>query len=122
MKKFNYFLAIVFTIFFSSIELNAFTTFNVTILNLERVDVAIPFLSNGTNTLYSLENANLQFDKLEITAANSTSLIQNNLNILYSICLALVLINLVAQIKIIVQMIDLFFLFRKKDKVVALKL
>ena len=120
MKKFNYFLIIAITLSFSSIELNAFTTSNINSISSEYVDVAIQFLSNGTDLLYSLDNANFQYDELELTASNSTSLTQNNLNILYSICLALVLFNLAAQIKIIVQMIHLFSLFRKKDEVVGL--
>ena len=120
MKKFNYFLAIAVALLFSSFELNAFTTTNIKNLNVEHIDTPIAFLLNETNAVYESDNANFQFNELKLTAANSSNLIHNNLKILYSICLALVLFNLVAQVKIIVQMIQLFFLFRQKDDAVEL--
>ena len=45
----------------------------------------------------------------------STPITQDNLNLLYFICIALVLVNLIAQVKIIYQMIHLFFQFKKQD-------
>ena len=120
MKKFNYFLLIAVTFIFSSIELNAFTTTNFKSFNSERVDIAIPFISNGNNVLSIIDNAHFQFEELQLTSVNSSNLISDNLNILYSICLALVLFNLVAQIRIIVQMIHLFSLFRQKEEVVGI--
>ena len=51
------------------------------------------------------------FGNLEagVSLNETTPLTQDNLNLLYFVCIALVLINLIAQIKIIYQMVDLFW-------------
>lgn len=59
-----------------------------------------------------------------ITGSNYTNVepvnfITRNLGTIYAICVILVLMNLIVQIKIIYQMIHLFFQFRKKDEFVT---
>jgi hypothetical protein len=120
MKKFNYFLLIAWAIFFSTTTLNATTTITVNHSVTENVEIVFPFLPICIST-YKIDSPILRWSKLQLEPANSSSPIQDKLNILYSICLALVLVNLVAQIKIIVQMIHLFFMFKKKDDVIGVK-
>lgn len=120
MKKFNYFLVIAFFLIFSSTELRAFTNSNFISLNPVDVDFNIPFLTNDAETMYTLGEANFQYNELQLSTVESSSLIQNNLNLLYSLCVLLVVVNLAVQIKIVVQMVNLFFMFKKKDESIAI--
>jgi len=116
MKKFNYFLLTLVIFIFTPIESSAFTTTLTNSTNIEQV--------NDLNPILTLEH--LQFSpiptilsenrELHFSSASSVSVMENNLTLLYSICIALVLFNLAAQIKIIYQMVNLFFLFQKKDE------
>ena len=54
--------------------------------------------------------------EIEQATVQSADFITRNLSLLYSICIVLVLINLIVQVKIVIQMVQLFFQFRKKDE------
>lgn len=122
MKKFNYFLSIAFTFLFLTIPISAFTTNNTSNLHVEHVDNVAPFFTNGITSLYAFEDGYAKFEELQVATASSSNFIQDNLSFLYAICIALVLVNLAAQIKIIVQMIHLFFQFRKTDETIGINI
>jgi len=116
MKKFNYFLlTAVILLFTSNQALSITTNFNFDgVLNQEESLLASK--TNGSILSTSIADLTSEFSELELTAENSTEFIASNLTLLYSICIALVLLNLIVQIKIIFQMVSLFFQFRKKDE------
>jgi len=115
MKKFNYFLLPLIILFCTTPESKAFTT---TIKNHliapQAIEINPQIENNGFHHLIT-SNTNFALNESNFSSASSASSIGQKLTILYSICIALVLINLVVQIKIIFQMIHLFFLVRKKD-------
>jgi len=119
MKKFNYFLLTAITLFLSTTQLKAFTTssnFNNTIQKIENLP---PAFVDITQSFKSSVSKNFEINELQVSATNSSESITDKLTFLYSICVALVLFNLVAQVKIIYQMVHLFFQFQKKDEFAA---
>lgn len=73
------------------------------------------------NDLFSIQAEIAQHviaSELTYTSVEPVNFITRNLTHIYTICVILVLINLIAQIKIIYQMANLFFQFRKKDELV----
>lgn len=119
MKKFNYFLLTAITLIFSTIQLNAFTTSSKFENTVKTVENLPPVLIDITQSISSTVSKKFEFNELEVSTLSSSEMIQDNLTALYSICIALVLINLVAQIKIIYQMVHLFFQIQKKDEFAA---
>ncbi len=104
---------------FTTIDLNAFTTTVKNNSTVRQVELPASLFSKNSSTLSYIHPKNLKLNELQISTTQSADLITNNLTLLYSMCVALVLFNLIAQIKIIVQMIHLFFQFRKKDEFVS---
>ena len=105
------------TLLLSSFQLNAFTS--STLINselIQQVDKTIPLFTENANILSALVINNSEYNTAQFITSTPTNTIANNLTLLYSICLALVLFNLVVQVKIIIQIINLFFQFRKKDE------
>lgn len=121
MKKFNYFLLFAVTLFFTILNLNAFATSQLQFVNAKHVEKTLPN-KDCVNSYYAFNDLNYNIHKLEASSSNSKNLMPDKLTILYSICLALVLFNLVAQIKIIIQMIQLFSLFKKKDEAMRINI
>lgn len=119
MKKFNYFLLIVFTLLFTTFESKAFTTTFKNQLSTQQTDYSNSELQKQISNHLPFFNNTFELKELNFTSSESVSFLERNLTILYSICVALVLFNLVAQVKIIYQMIHLFFLFKKKDEFTA---
>lgn len=120
MKKFNYFLSIAFTILISTSTLSAFTTAPLTTDNFINVVDVVPNMTKDISAIDAFESVNASFEELQVVSATSSNFIQDNLALLYALCFVLVLINLVAQVKIIFQMVHLFFQFRKKDDTISL--
>ncbi len=116
MKKFNYFLLLAIISLISTNTVNAFTTNSNINSTIEQVSYLEPAFSNQSNLLIPTINEHVEVDELQVSVSSSAEFIQNNLTLLYSICIALVLFNLVAQVKIIIQMVNLFFQFQKKDE------
>lgn len=115
MRKFSYFLLTALTSLITLSSLNAFTTKSFFLPSAEQV--AIPFdQGSKADILAASSFASYDIVELQETAANSKEFISNNLTVLYSLCITLVLFNFVIQIKIIVQMVNLFFQFRQKDE------
>lgn len=61
---------------------------------------------------------NSQIKSASFSSSNSADYISGNWTLLYTLCIVLVLINLIVQIKIIFQMIRLFFQFQKMDETI----
>ena len=121
MKNFTICTLILFGLSFTTQDLSAFTTSSQFSLKEGFIECELPVVvQSELNSICNFENAPLPFKELKATTANSSTITQSKLNILYSLCFALVLFNLMAQIKIIFQMIHLFFLFRKKEESVRL--
>ena len=120
MKKFNYFLSIAFTILISTSQLSAFTTPTFTADNFINVVDAVPPMTKDISAFDAFESVNVSFEELQVVSATSSNFIQDNLALLYALCFVLVLVNLAAQIKIIFQMVHLFFQCRKKDDTISL--
>ena len=113
MKKFCVFLL-----------LSAIVLLPTTLTNSSPIDADF-LTSNFENTdgLYAISGeALIWFDAVSGEASLSEiQVTTNNLTALYTICVLLVIINLAAQIKIVLQMIHLFFQFRKKDEFARLE-
>ena len=118
MKKFNYFLLTAITIFLTTSHLNAFTT-TTNFNNIQKSETLTPAFEDFSQSMILSANKDFGLEELQASTVKSTELITDNLTYLYSICVVLVLINLVVQIKIIYQMVHLFFQFQKKDEFAA---
>ncbi len=116
MKKFYYFLLTLFFLLCTTFESKAFTvTIKNHLITQHSNDLNSEIQYNNLQNL-SVFNNNFEFGELSFPSTDSVDFLGSNLTILSSLCIALVLFNLVAQVKIIYQMIHLFFLFRKKDE------
>lgn len=115
MKKFSYFLVIAITFLFNTNELNAFTTTYLDHYSAQKSDLQSTIFTHESESMSTSPIILPNSTEITTVEASSADVIQNNLTLLYYLCVALVLFNLVAQIKIIYQMIHLFFLFRGKD-------
>jgi len=116
MKKFNYFLLIAIISLFTSNQTFALTTYSKFDVVIQDDILEINTVNYGINLTASIDGTTTKSNDLELTASKSTEFIANNLTLLYAICIALVLFNLLAQIKIIFQMVHLFFQFQKEDE------
>lgn len=113
MKKFNYFLLIAITILLFTNQVHAFTKASFSSNHIEGIESLTP--NDAVKVTFPL-NHNLEIKESKICVTDSTATIDSNLKLLYSICFALAFFNLVVQIRIVFQMVDLFFQFKKKDE------
>jgi hypothetical protein len=115
MRRFKYFLLTTIAILFITTNINALTSTpreNLAIAKQMECIIPLPM-----EIAYLYSNANkAELHNLNASLSQSPDTISKNLTLLYTICFALVLFNLAAQIKIIFQMIHLFFLFQKEDE------
>ncbi|MDF1694665.1 MAG: hypothetical protein P1U56_02480 [Saprospiraceae bacterium] len=119
MKRFIPFL-FVFSILIIPLKINSAIISNNT-LEIEQngnLQMAFPSVILTENALIPILTNSIG---PEVSETEANNFIENNLAILYTICVILVLINLAVQIKIVYQMIHLFFQFRQKKEILSFK-
>ena len=116
MKKINCFLIFAFTFLLITNHTNATTTNSLSTNDIKSGAYLIPAFTNNALTANESNTIKEEISEFAVASSSSSEVITSNITRLYSICIALVLFNLIVQIKIIFQMVHLFFQFRKKDE------
>ena len=115
MKKFRYLILTAITILSITSNTHALTTTSLKSSTLVTENCADQTFDSPIFVAQQL-SPTLTVSEIEQVTVQSADFITRNLSLLYSICIVLVLINLIVQIKIVIQMVQLFFQFRKKDE------
>ena len=116
MKKFSYFLLIAILSLFTTNNSFAITTPTNSFATLQQSECIQPIFTDHGEVLSVVKISETKINSTEHSTSDSSDFISGNLTLLYSLCVALVLFNLLAQIKIIIQMVHLFFQFQKMDE------
>ena len=115
MKKLRYLILTAITILSINSNIHALTTNSLKTLPLETENCSEQITENQFVVAQSLNFTTVETE-FEQATVQSADFITRNLSLLYSICIVLVLINLIVQIKIVIQMVQLFFQFKKQDE------